>query len=56
MKQGDIITAFAGVEPGLRGLSRMLGPDSVGQERAVTIVRAGGGLELRLSIGERPAA
>lgn len=57
LRQGDVITGWAG-QPvaGAHALLRALGPDSVGQAFAVTVMRAGERAELTLTVGERPAA
>jgi S1-C subfamily serine protease len=57
LRQGDVITGWAG-QPvaSADALLRALGPDSVGQVFAVSVMRAGGRVELTLAVGERPAA
>lgn len=57
LRQGDVITGWAG-QPvaGANALLRALGPDSVGQACAVSVIRAGERIELTLTVGERPAA
>lgn len=51
---GDIVTTWEG-EPveNMRGLARHLGPESVGREVNLGIVRAGEPREVRVTIGER---
>lgn len=51
---GDIVTTWDG-EPvrSMRGISRRLGPDAVGREVAVGIIRAGQPSEVHVTIGER---
>jgi S1-C subfamily serine protease len=57
MRQGDVIVAWNGKPlEGVRALRRALGPDSVGTTAELSILRAGGPLAVRLTIGERPAA
>ena len=55
--QGDVILAWAG-EPvrSVRALLRTLGPEAIGRIVALSGRRAGVPVELRLTIGERPAA
>lgn len=51
---GDIVTTWDGEPVGtMRDISRRLGPDSVGREIRIGIVRAGEPRELRVTIGER---
>ena len=51
---GDIVTSWNGEPVGsMRGISRRLGPDTVGSEVRLGIVRAGEPREVRVTIGER---
>jgi len=51
---GDIVTTWEGEPVGsMRGVSRRLGPDSVGREVRLGVVRAGEPREVRVTIGER---
>lgn len=51
---GDIVTTWDGKPvSGMRGISRELGPDSVGREIRLGVTRAGEAREIRLTIGER---
>jgi len=54
---GDVIVAWNG-EPvrDYRQVQRLLGPESVGSAVALTAVRAGALMELRLTVGERPSS
>ena len=52
--QGDIIVAIGGsAVSGLRSLYQQLGPDSVGQETSVDLVRAGARMKLDVTIAPR---
>lgn len=55
--QGDIVATWDG-EPvrGVRELTARLGPESVGQAVAMTVVRAGQPTALTLTVAERPPA
>ena len=55
LRQGDVVTGWAG-QPvaGAHALMRALGPESVGQAFAVTVMRGGERTELTLTVGERP--
>jgi S1-C subfamily serine protease len=54
--QGDVILAINGSAiEGVRSLLRALGPDSVGSTVELLVARAGGTLNIPVSIGERPA-
>jgi S1-C subfamily serine protease len=51
---GDIVTTWDGEELGsMRGLSRRLGPDSIGRTVRLGLTRAGGPMQFELTIGER---
>ncbi|MFT3974867.1 MAG: S1C family serine protease [Amaricoccus sp.] len=51
---GDIVTTWEGEPVGsMRAVSRRLGPESVGREVRLGVIRAGEAREIRLSIGER---
>lgn len=51
---GDIVTTWEGEPVGsMRGISRRLGPDSVGKDVRLGIIRAGKPHEVRVTIGER---
>jgi S1-C subfamily serine protease len=54
---GDVVAKWNG-EPvrGVRDVFRRLGPDTVGQTVALTIVRAGQATSANVTIGERPAS
>ena len=53
---GDIVTTWEGEAVGsMRGLSRRLGPDAVGQAVTLGVVRAGSPMTLAVTIGERRA-
>jgi S1-C subfamily serine protease len=56
IRQGDVIVRW-NEQPisGLRQLLRGLRPESVGSELALGVRRAGDAIEIRLTIGERPA-
>jgi S1-C subfamily serine protease len=55
--QGDIIVALGGAPvTGLRSLYQQLGPDAVGQKKAVEIVRAGARTTIDVTIASRPQA
>lgn len=55
--QGDIILALGGAEvKGLRSLYQQLGPDAVGQKRAVDLIRAGTRTTVEVVIAARPQA
>jgi S1-C subfamily serine protease len=57
MRQGDVIVAWNGKPlDGVRALRRALGPDSVGTTAELSILRGGSPQNVRLTIGERPAA
>ena len=51
---GDIVTTWEGEPLGsMRGLARRLGPDAIGQAVRLGVTRAGGPMELAVTIGER---
>ena len=51
---GDIVTTWEGEPLGsMRGLARRLGPDAIGQAVRLGVTRAGGPIELAVTIGER---
>ena len=53
--QGDIIVAFGGTAvTGLRSLYQQLGPDAVGERKAVNLIRAGAPVTVEVTIGSRP--
>jgi S1-C subfamily serine protease len=54
---GDVVTAWNG-EPvrGVREIFRRLGPDAVGHQAELTILRAGKATSASVTVGERPAA
>jgi S1-C subfamily serine protease len=53
--QGDIIVALGGTPvSGLRSLYQQLGPDAVGQRKAVEIIRAGAPTTVEVTIEPRP--
>jgi S1-C subfamily serine protease len=55
--QGDVIVGWNAADlPPLRDVLRKLGPQSVGQDVALRIQRAGEARDITLKIGERPAA
>jgi S1-C subfamily serine protease len=55
--QGDVLVSWDGRPIGkLRPLLRSLGPDSVGKLLAIELRRGGQSHQIRLQIGERPAA
>jgi S1-C subfamily serine protease len=55
--QGDIIVALGGTAvTGLRSLYQQLGPDTVGQKKAVELIRAGARTTLDVTVAERPQA
>lgn len=57
VRQGDIVTAWNGAPlTGVGRLSRQLGADSVGQAVTLGLTRGGAAVDVRLTIGERPAA
>jgi len=52
---GDVITAWNGAPVArVREVMRLLGPDSVGKEVELTLVRAGAPASLKVTIGGRP--
>jgi len=55
--QGDIIVALGGTAvTGLRSLYQQLGPDTVGQKKAVELVRAGARTTVDVTVAARPQA
>ena len=55
--QGDIIVALGGTAvTGLRSLYQQLGPDSVGQKKAVELIRAGARTTVDITVAARPRA
>jgi S1-C subfamily serine protease len=53
--QGDIIVALGGTAvTGLRSLHQQLGPDAVGQRKAVDLIRAGAPATVEVTIAPRP--
>jgi S1-C subfamily serine protease len=55
--QGDIIVAVGGTAvTGLRSLYQQLGPDTVGQKKAVELIRAGARTTVDVTVAERPQA
>lgn len=57
LHQGDVVVSWDGRKlTDLASLLAALGPDSVGQRVLVGLRRAGATLEMRLTVGERPAA
>jgi S1-C subfamily serine protease len=57
IRQGDVIVAWDGQAiPRLQAMLHALGPESIGRVVTVGLRRAGAPTEVRLTIGERPAA
>jgi S1-C subfamily serine protease len=55
--QGDVVVSWDGTPVSrLQPLLRSLGPDSVGKPLAIELRRGGQVQQLKLQIGERPAA
>ena len=53
---GDIIVELAGTPVGrLRRMAQLLGPDSIGRDIELGLIRAGAPKRVTLTIGERPA-
>jgi S1-C subfamily serine protease len=51
---GDVVTTWDGAPVGsMRALAGRLGPDAVGQAARLGVIRAGGPLEIAVTIGER---
>jgi S1-C subfamily serine protease len=57
VRQGDLIVTWDDRPiQGMRMLLRALGPDTVGSTIKLALRRAGDPAEVRLTVGERPAA